>query len=162
MAKKTPAKPAPDASLKESEGSEKTVASVTVSVEVDVPAEKLFDFIAEPQNLPRWAGPIKSVRRTDGKQLVDYQMPEGTALCECDAALDKARGTADWVVHVPGSDDIKVYTRAVGLAGARSAFILTLVSPPMPKHAVKNGLAVVQKNLAKDLDKVRAILGGAA
>jgi uncharacterized protein YndB with AHSA1/START domain len=135
------------------------VTSVTVALELDVPRERLFAVISDPRMLPRWAQPVKAIRGEGAKAEIDYELPEGSVVCRFDRAVDEASGVTDWTVHVPGADPIRVYSRAVGLGGARSAFVVTLVSPPMPKNRAKDLYAMVEENLTKDMEKVRALVG---
>lgn len=132
--------------------------SVTVALELPVPQRRLFALVSDPTQLPRWADPIKSVRREKERAIVDYQLPDRQVECPCDTAVDEARGTADWVVHIPGAPALKVYSRAVALTDQRSVFVLTLVSPPFGPGRAKNPRAVMEKNLARDLDKLKALL----
>lgn len=133
--------------------------SVTVVLELPVPQDRLFRLVSDPSQLPKWADPIKAVRRDGGRAVVDYELPDRRVECPCDTDVDAARGTADWTVHLPDAPALKVYSRAVAVADDRSVFVLTLVSPPFGPMRVKNARALMEKNLAKDLDRLKALVG---
>ncbi|MDE2292016.1 MAG: SRPBCC family protein [Elusimicrobia bacterium] len=137
---------------------EHVVSSVTVSVELEAPVAEVFGVASDHFQLPRWAHPVKEVRKRDGSPEVDYLLPDGVVTCPCEGRSDPALGVADWTVHLPRGGDLKVYSRALPLGDSRTVFMLTLLSPPMPRRQLKDAFSVVQKNLLRDLDKFKAIV----
>jgi len=146
--KKAPARPAAP-----------VVDSVTVSLELPVPQRRVFEVVSDANQLPGWAGPIKSVRADGPKPTVDYELPGGRVSCVYGADLDAARGTADWTVHFPDAPPLRVYTRAMPIDDRRSIFTLTLVSPPLGPARAKNAKALMEKNLAQDLERLKTLIG---
>ena len=136
------------------------VDSITVSLEVPVPQEKLFAVVSDPFQLPNWADPIKGVIKGENgeKNSVDYQLPNGRVSCPCDERVDAKKGEADFVVHIPGSTPLKVFMRTAAKGKTTSVFTLTLVSPPFSQHRSKNARAVMEKNLNRDLERLRDLV----
>lgn len=137
---------------------EHVVSSVTVALELETPAEKAFAVASDHFQLPRWAHPVQEVRQKDGRQEVDYLLPDGVVTCPSEGRVDAALGVADWTVSLPKGGDLKVYSRVLPLGDARCVFMLTLLSPPMPRRRLKDAYSVVQKNLLRDLEKFKEIV----
>ena len=137
---------------------EHIVSSVSVSMELEAPAAKAFAVAADCFQLPRWAHPVQEVRMKDGRQEVDYLLPDGVVSCASEGTVDAALGVADWTVHLPKGGDLRVYSRVLPLGEARSVVLLTLLSPPMPRRRLKDAYGTVQKNLLRDLEKFKEIV----
>lgn len=132
--------------------------TVTVAVEVAAPQRRLFQVVSNPALLPKWADPIKAIRDDNGRAVVDYQLPDRRVACPCETSLDEERCIADWTVHLPDGPALRVYSRAVAVSDSQSVFVLTLVSPPSGPARLKNARAMMEKNLAKDLDRLKELL----
>lgn len=137
---------------------EHIVSSVTVAMEIEAPKDRAFAVAADHFQLPRWAHPVQEVRMKDGRQEVDYLLPDGVVTCPSEGRVDAALGTADWTVQLPKGGALQVYSRVLALGEARSVVLLTLLSPPMPRRRIKDAYSVVQKNLLKDLEKFKEIV----
>lgn len=137
---------------------EHIVSSVTVATELEAPKEKAYAVAADHFQLPRWAHPVQEVRMKDGRQEVDYLLPDGVVTCPSVGRVDPELGIADWTVELPKGGPLKVYSRVLALGETRSVFMLTLLSPPMPRRRIKDAYQVVQKNLMKDLEKFKEIV----
>ncbi len=137
---------------------EHVVSSVTVALELETPADKAYSVAADHFQLPRWAHPVQEVRQKDGRQEVDYLLPDGVVTCPSEGRVDKELGVADWTVILPKGGPLKVYSRVLPLGDARCVFMLTLLSPPMPRRRLKDAYNVVQKNLMRDLEKFKEIV----
>jgi hypothetical protein len=82
----------------------------TQAVTLDAPATTVFDFLADPENLPRWAvGFAHAVRRDgDAWQVRTAQGEVGLRL-----AADAARGTIDFHMAAgPGAEAV-AYSRVI-------------------------------------------------
>jgi hypothetical protein len=79
------------------------------SIGIEAPRNRVFEFVAEPANLPKWADAFKSA----DKQSARLQTPQGavTIALKTDARCDA--GTIDWTMSFPDS--------SVGTAYARDA-----------------------------------------
>ncbi|MBI3297872.1 MAG: SRPBCC family protein [Elusimicrobia bacterium] len=137
---------------------EHIVSSVTASMELEAPANKAFAVASDHFQLPRWAHPVQEVRMKDGKQEVDYLLPDGVVSCQSEGKIDAELGVADWTVHLPKGGDLRVYSRILPLGEQRSVVLLTLLSPPMPRRRLKDAYGTVQKNLLRDLEKFKDIV----
>ncbi|HVE12061.1 MAG TPA: hypothetical protein VNI01_01585 [Elusimicrobiota bacterium] len=139
---------------------ELVVSSVTVSVEVQAPRDRVFAMASDQAMLPRWTHPVKAVRMKNGRREVDYLLPEGVVTCSCDAVIDAKKGIIDWTVHIPKGEPVKVFSRVVALDDDSAVYVFTLLSPPMPKHRLKDAYGTVSKNLLKDLNRFKELVHG--
>lgn len=137
---------------------EHVVSSVTVAMELEVPAKQAFAVASDHFQLSHWAHPVQEVRMKDGRQEVDYLLPDGVVTCVSEGRIDPALGVVDWTIHLPKGGDLCVYSRVLALGDARSVFLLTLLSPPMPRRRLKDAYGTVQKNLLRDLEKFKEIV----
>lgn len=113
----------------------------------------VFDFVADPRNLPRWApGFARSVRPAGDDWLVDSG--EGEAGIRVTVPISREQGTVDFVL----TDDPQraSYSRVVpNLLG--SEYIFTLFFPDgTDEEAVARRMAVIEEELAA----VRALCEG--
>ena len=141
-----------------SENPDHIVSSVTVAVELESPAQAVFDVASDHFKLAKWAHPIQEVRLKNGKREVDYLLPDGVVTCSAESKSDPERGTVDWRVDLPKGAPVQVYSRVMPLDAERSVYVFTLLSPPMPRRRLKDAYTIVQKNLLKDLDKLKELV----
>src|SRR5260370_10186123 len=66
-------------------------------VEIGTSRERLFDFIRDPRNLPRWAHAFQSA----DQQRARLQTPSGTADISLLTEADSKTGTVDWRLEFP-------------------------------------------------------------
>ena len=68
------------------------------SVQIERPAEEVFDYVSEPENFPRWNSAVQAVRRTSGEgdvgstYLMERDLPGGRAENELEI-LTRSRPT---------------------------------------------------------------------
>jgi len=136
------------------------VSSVTVAVELEHPAAKVFAVANDHFRLSEWAHPIQDVRMKGGAQEVDYLLPDGVVTCPAHNESDAKKGTVDWRVDIPKGEPVQVYSRVLPLGEDRSVYVFTLLSPPMPRRRLKDAYTVVQKNLLNDLEKFKGLVAG--
>ena len=92
-----------------------------------VPKERVFRFLADVENLPRWATEFaRELKVVDGRMKVVNGL--GEFLFEIRA--DEESGVIDMLVG-PTDDELALFpTRVVRLPGDRSAFTFTMFQPP--------------------------------
>jgi hypothetical protein len=93
----------------------------TQSTTIAVPADRTFDFVSDPANLPRWAiGFAKAVRRGDDGWIVKTQRGEVPIRVEADRRL----GVIDF--HLTVGPDVEVSARSRVLpVGECSEYVFT-------------------------------------
>lgn len=118
--------------------------SRTLNVSIDAPPERVYRFVSDPGNLPRWATAFcKSVRRSNADWIVET--PQGPVKIRF--ADRNAFGVLDhYVTPAPG---VEVYVpMRVVPNGSGSEVIFTLFrSPEMSEEAFAEDAGMVKRDL---------------
>jgi hypothetical protein len=104
--------------------------TLTHSIVLNAPKEKVFGFLSKVENLPKWAVVFcRGLEKRDGRWWV--KTPQGEMLFRIDA--DPRTGVIDMFAG-PAEDRMQLApTRVVELPGKRSIFIFTVMQyPGMP------------------------------
>lgn len=130
--------------------------SDTQSVTIKAPAGQVFDFLADPENLPRWAvGFCRSIRR-DGQGWVAQTMQGDVAIRY---VTDRALGVIDFYISpVPGVEGV-AHSRVVP-NGAGAEYVFTqFQAPGMPDPAFEANVAALREELVvlRALMRARAV-----
>jgi hypothetical protein len=104
--------------------------TATVTTVLDAPAERVFDYLAEVENLPEWATEFARELRREGG---DYKVRNGLGEFFFTIRADPATGVIDMFAG-PTKDAMAVFpTRAVALPDGRTAYTFTMFQgPEMP------------------------------
>jgi Polyketide cyclase / dehydrase and lipid transport len=132
--------------------SEMDARSATITV--DAPAEQVFAYLSDVENLPRWATEFaRELRFQDGRHVVVNGLGEFVFTLEA----DEATGVIDMYAG-PNDEELALFpTRVVPLPGGRSAFTFTMFrGPDMPKELFESQHA----SLIRELENVRAEFAG--
>lgn len=115
----------------------------TISIEAD--AERVFRFVADPAQLPRWAvGFAKAVRR-DGDRWV---VRTSTGDVPVRVRADPTTGVIDFVMSPAPGLEVAASSRVLARGGA-AEYVFTQVQPPgMPDEAFARSVAAVGHELA--------------
>jgi hypothetical protein len=99
----------------------------SVTAVLDASREDVFAYLAEIENLPKWATEFaRELRYEDGKAKVVNGLGEFHFAIDADPAT----GVIDMYAG-PSEDDLGLFpTRVVGLAGGRSAYTFTMFKAP--------------------------------
>jgi len=126
-------------------------ASQTLSVSIDCRPDKVYEFVANPENLPKWAkGLGKTVRKAGSDWIVDT--PQGAV--KVSFAEKNDLGVLDHYVTTAGGDVVYVPLRVVA-NGSGSELLFTLFrSPDMSDEKYAEDLGLV----AQDLRTLKEIL----
>lgn len=118
--------------------------SRTLSVSIDCPPGKVYEFISDPENLPKWAGGLcKSVRKSNGDWIAET--PQGPMKFRF--VKRNELGVLDHYVNpAPG---VEVYVPMRVLAnGSGSEVIFTLFrSPDMSDEKYAEDVKLVERDL---------------
>jgi hypothetical protein len=127
--------------------------SRTVTAVLDAPAEDVFAFLSEVDNLPLWATDFaRELKYVDGEAKVVNGL--GEFLFRIDA--DLATGVIDMYAG-PSESELAIFpTRVVRLAPARSAYSFTMLKAPgMPDELFESQY----RSLQREFDNIRARFG---
>ena len=120
--------------------------SRTVTAVLDAPAEEVFGFLAEVENLPVWATEFaRTLRLEDGRAWVTNGLGEFLVRY----AADPASGVID-IYAGPGEDALALFpTRVVALGPSGCAYSFTMFHPPgMPDELFAAQHASLEREFA--------------
>ncbi len=123
-------------------------------VDLRVPRETAFAFIADPARLPAWTSAFASV--TDGRALL--RTPTGEVEIALDVQASAEHGTADWRMIFPDGSVATAYSRLVPTGRDRCVFSFVLTPPPVPLEQLEGALEAQSRTLAEELRKLKRIL----
>jgi hypothetical protein len=128
--------------------------SETVTTVVDAPADRVFGYMAEIENLPEWATEFARELRRDGD---DYKVRNGLGEFFFTIRADAATGVIDMYAG-PTREELAVFpTRVVALPDGRTAYSFTMFQAP----GMGDELFEAQHaSLRRELANVERILGG--
>lgn len=125
------------------------------SIAIKTAPEKVFDFVAEPGNVARWA---KGFSEVDGKSAL-METPNGSMKIGLEMFSNKALGTVDTVMTMPDGSIGKAFSRITENDGGTSAiFSFVLLAPPVPLEQVEGTLEQQKVQLAEELQILKGIL----
>jgi uncharacterized protein YndB with AHSA1/START domain len=124
------------------------------SIGIEAPRNRVFEFVAEPGNLPKWAKAFKSA----DNDSACLQTPEGTAAITLRTDALRDAGTIDWTMTFPDGSVGSAYARVTPDGEDRSVFSFVLMAPPVPLEAVEGALEAQRKILAEELVRLKTIL----
>jgi hypothetical protein len=103
------------------------VRSETVTTVLDAPRERVFDYLADIENLPEWATEFARELRREGD---DYKVRNGLGEFFFTIRADRATGVIDMYAG-PTKEELAVFpTRAVTLPDGRTAYSFTTFQGP--------------------------------
>jgi len=121
----------------------------TVTAVVDAPRERVFGYLADIENLPKWATEFaRELKHEDGRAKVVNGL--GEFFFSIDA--DEGTGVIDMYAG-PSDDELALFpTRVVPLPGGRSAYTFTMFrGPEMPRELFESQYA----SLAREFENIR-------
>jgi hypothetical protein len=124
------------------------------SVSIELPAEKVFNFIADPSNLPKWTNAFKTA---DNKSAL-LVTPAGEMKIGLETKASKETGTIDWYMKMPDGSVGKAYSRVVENSDRKSIYSFILLAPPVPIEKLEGTLKEQEEILRKELKNLKRIL----
>ncbi|HEU4365314.1 MAG TPA: SRPBCC family protein [Candidatus Krumholzibacteria bacterium] len=123
-------------------------------IQLGVPADKAFAYIADDAHLPEWTHAFASV---DGARAI-MRTPNGEVPVELAALADRTRGTIDWRMTFPDGSSGLAHSRVVPLDDDACVYVFVLAAPPVPLEALEGTLAEQARTLAEELRTLKRIL----
>lgn len=125
-------------------------------IEIKAPVNDVFNFIADPRNLPKWTHAFRSV--SNGMALLET--PNGSVEIKLDVLASKQQGTIDWRLIFPDGSAANAYSRVVDSGKGSCIYSFVLLAPPVPleqlEGALQHQIAILRdelSNLARLLER---------
>ena len=121
------------------------------SIAIDAPFDKVFSYIADPKNLPKWT-------KADEKSAL-MVTPNGQLQVGLKTEASREQGTIDWHMTMPDDTVASAFSRVTS-NGKGSVYTFVLMAPPVPIEQVEGTLQQQKELLRQELGNLQRILGG--
>lgn len=122
-------------------------------IEIEAPFEKVFSFIANPLNLPKWTAAFS---KADSQKALLV-----TSKGELEIGLQTisdTNGIIDWHMQMPDGGTGRAHSRLTALPNGNVVYTFVLLAPPVPVEEIEGSLEAQKKLLAEELKKLAQIL----
>ncbi len=126
------------------------------SVSIKRPIKVVFEYIADPQNLPDWTN---AFARADA-ETADLVTPNGTVAIRLNTKVDSTKGTIDWEMIFPDGSVGTAYSRVSPEGNEGSIYTFLLMAPPVPLELLEGALKEQMTILAGELANLKSKLEG--
>ena len=126
------------------------------SIELLVPYERAFAYVADARTLPEWTEAFAGV--ADGRATM--RGPAGAAQVGLVVTSSPEHGTIDWRIEFPEGVAATAASRLVGLDAERCVFTFVLTAPPVPLERLEGALEAQSRTLAIELARLKRLLEG--
>ena len=124
------------------------------SIEIETSFERAFAFIANPQNLPKWAHAFEQV---DGARA-RMRTPRGATDIELTVESSQRHGTVDWRMVFPDGSVATAMSRLTPASAQRLVYTFVLNAPPLPMEEIEGALEQQVHTLERELAQLRELL----
>lgn len=125
------------------------------SIEIEAPADEVFDFLARPETLPEWTHAFRDVKGARATMAT----PNGSVEVELRVEAARVQGSVDWFMRFPDGTVARAHSRVVPGGEGRSVYSFVLLAPPVPLEQLEGALAEQSKTLARELETLRRRFG---
>jgi hypothetical protein len=123
-------------------------------IEIHAPCARVFDFIRNPANLPRWAHAFKSFH--DGR--AHLETPAGAVEVRLDVLAHEDCGTIDWRMEFPDGRVGIAQSRVTETTRSTCIYAFVLHVPPVPLEEIEGALDVQRVTLQSELATLKQLM----
>ena len=124
------------------------------AIEINAPRARVFEFVRNPHNLPRWAQAFQSVQ--DGRALLET--PQGAINVQLDVLAHGECGTVDWRMQFPDGSVAIAQSRVTDTTRSSCIYSFVLHAPPVALEQVEGTLAAQRVTLASELAALKDLM----
>lgn len=126
------------------------------SIGIDRPAQEVFEYVANPANLPNWTNAFKSA----DDEKAELVTPAGAVPIALKTDAQPQAGTVDWFMTFPDGGIGSAYSRVTANGEDKAIYSFVLMAPPVALEALEGALNEQMAILAKELVGLKAIIEG--
>lgn len=123
-------------------------------IEITAPRRKVFEFLREPSNLPRWAHAF--VAAGDGRARLET--PAGAVDVALEVSADVETGTVDWRLVFPDGGVGIAQSRVIETTRGTCIYSFVLHAPPIALEQVEGALEVQSVTLRSELATLKSLM----
>jgi hypothetical protein len=123
-------------------------------IEIMASPAKVFEFVREPRNLPRWAHAFVSA----GNGRARLETPAGAVDVSLDVLADKQAGTVDWNLTFPDGGVGLAQSRVTRTTRDTAIFSFVLHAPPVALEHVEGALEAQIATLKTELATLKSLM----
>ena len=123
-------------------------------IEIMAPRHKVFEFLREPGNLPRWAHAF--VFAGDGRARL--HTPAGTVDVALNVSANAETGTVDWRLAFPDGGVGIAQSRATETTRGTCIYSFVLHAPPVALEQVEGALEAQSATLRSELATLKRLI----
>lgn len=121
---------------------------------IDRPASAVFDYVAQPANLPKWTS---AFTRADASSA-DMTTPNGTLSIGLETVANSDSRTVDWHMTMPDGSVGSAFSRVTPDGQGSAIYSFVLMAPPVPLEMLEGALSAQIETLGEELATLKAIL----
>lgn len=123
-------------------------------VEIVAPRVKVFEFLKQPANLPRWAHAFASA----GNGHARLETPSGTVDVGLGVSADADAGTVDWHLTFPDGSVGLAQSRVTDTTRGTCIYGFVLHAPPVALEHVESALESQRIQLRSELATLKSLM----
>lgn len=124
------------------------------SIGIEASRSRVFAFVAEPGNLPKWTSAFTSADMRSAR----LETARGAVAIALKTEARQDAGTVDWTMTFPDGSVGTAYARVTPDGENRSVFSFVLMAPPVSLVELEGALEAQRKILAEELVRLKANL----
>ena len=123
-------------------------------IEIIAPRHRVFEFLREPGNLPRWAHAFVSAE--EGRARLET--PTGTVDVALDVFSDANAGVVDWRLTFPDGSIGVAHSRVTESTRGTSIYSFVLHAPPVALEDIEGALEAQSVLLQSELTTLKSLM----
>lgn len=123
-------------------------------IEIHAPRGKVFEFLREPGNLPRWAHAFTSIE--NGR--AQLETAAGAVDAGLDVLADAEAGTVDWRLAFPDGSVGLAQSRVTDTTRGTCIYSFVLHAPPVPLEMLEGALEAQRATLQSELATLKSLM----
>ena len=123
-------------------------------MEITAPRHKVFEFLREPANLPRWAHAFVSAREGHAR----LETPAGAVDVGLDVSADAETGVVDWRLAFPDGGVGIAQSRVTETTRGTCIYSFVLHAPPVALEQVEGALEAQRAQLESELATLKSLM----
>ena len=123
-------------------------------IEISAPRRKLFEFLRDPTNLPRWAHAFASA----GNGSARLKTPAGAVDVDLGVTADADTGVVDWHLAFPDGSVSIAQSRVTETTRGTCIYSFVLHAPPVALEQVEGALEAQRALLQSELATLKSLM----